>query len=208
MTDVGARNREMAWTKEDPFGVEFAEIRISADRLSASGVCIGSEPLPYRLDYELNTDAGFVTSQLVVDCHGEGWRRRLDLRRNVHGDWTIVTDADGVLDLAPPGGDVSDFTGALDCDLGLSPLTNMMPILRHGLLHGGGPVEFAMAWVAVPSLSVTRHAQRYSHVASTPGRHIVRYEGVKNGFTADIILDDDGVVIDYPAIARSFTASL
>ncbi len=207
MKDVVARNRAIAWAKDDPFGVEFTEIRLEADRLSASGVCIGSHPLPYRLDYELNTDAGFLTSQLRVDCHGEGWRRRLDLHRDVHGAWSIEADAEGVLNLAPPGGDASEFAGALDCDLGLSPLTNMMPILRHEILRGGGPVDFAMVWVDVPSLSVSRHAQRYSHVASAPGRHIVRYEGLKSGFTADITLDDDGVVIDYPKIARRLTTS-
>ncbi len=200
------RNREIAWTKEDPFGVEFAEIRIGADRLSASGVCIGSDPLAYRLDYALETGPRFVTSQLRVVCHGEGWRRRLDLRRNAGSDWSVTADAEGVLALAPAGGDAAAFSDALDCDLGLSPLTNMMPILRHGLLHGGEPVEFVMAWVAVPSLSVRRDVQRYSHVASAAGRHIVRYEAPGTGFTADITLDDDGVVIDYPAIAKRLTS--
>ena len=205
MTDVAARNREIAWAKENPFGVEFAEIRLGADRLSASGVCIGSDPLPYRLDYELDTGPRFVTSHLRVACHGQGWRRRLDLRRNVQGEWSVESGTQGVVALAPAGGDFSTFEDALDCDLGLSPLTNMMPILRHGLLHGGGPVEFAMAWVDVPSLSVQRNAQRYSHIAPAPGRHVVRYESLNSGFTADIILDDDGVVIDYPAIAKRIT---
>jgi hypothetical protein len=205
MTDVATRNREIAWTKEDPFGVEFAEIFLGADRLSASGVCIGSEPLEYRLDYELDTGPSFVTSQLRVACHGEGWRRRLDLRRNVQGEWSVVAEMQGGVALAPAGGDVVQCAGALDCDLGLSPLTNMMPVLRHGLLRGGAPVEFVMVWVAVPSLSVQRSAQRYSHIASAPGRHVVRYESLVGGFTADITFDDDGVVIDYPAIAKRLT---
>src|SRR5258708_31944446 len=31
---------------------------------------------------------------------------------------------------------------------------------RHGLLGGGGPVDFLMAWVSVPWLSVTPSRQR------------------------------------------------
>lgn len=205
MTDI-VRHREIAWFKDDPFGVEFAEIRLGTGQLSASGVCIGSDPLPYRLDYELEAGPAFVTSQLRVECHGEGWRRRLDLRRSAAGDWSVAADAEGLPALSPPGGDPAELAGALDCDLGLSPLTNMMPLLRHGLLYGGESAEFTMAWVAVPALSVRRDAQRYSHVASAPGRHIVRYEGLGNGFMADIVLDDDGVVIDYPAIAKRLTS--
>lgn len=51
--------RAIVWVKDDPFGVEFAEIEITARRLTASGVAIGSAPLPYRLDYELETGAEF-----------------------------------------------------------------------------------------------------------------------------------------------------
>jgi hypothetical protein len=36
-------------------GARFAELRIGADRLSAVGVAIGSEPEPDRLDYSLET---------------------------------------------------------------------------------------------------------------------------------------------------------
>lgn len=50
--------------KDEPFGVEFAEIEIAEKHLTASGVAIGTGPVPYRLDYELETTKGFVT----CDC--------------------------------------------------------------------------------------------------------------------------------------------
>ena len=40
----------VAWSKKAPFGAEYAEVSLSSDALSASGIAIGSEPLPYRLD--------------------------------------------------------------------------------------------------------------------------------------------------------------
>jgi uncharacterized protein len=91
---------------------------------------------------------------------------------------------------------------ATTVDLGLSPVTNMMPILRHGLLDGGGPLEFTMVWVAVPALAVQADAQRYRHVRSGADHCVIRYEAAGGSFAADITVDRDGVVIDYPAIAR------
>jgi hypothetical protein len=194
--------RVVAWVKDEPFGVEFAEISVADEYLTATGVAIGTAPRPYRLDYELETEQGFVTARLGVTSRGEGWRRALDLRRDRKTGWSIDADEHGVVDLPPAGGDTATLADALDCDLGLSPLTNMMPILRHGLIKSGGPIEFTMAWVAVPALAVQADRQRYRHVGSAADHHVVRYEAVDGSFAADIAVDADSVVIDYPGIAR------
>ncbi len=196
------RQRAVAFVKDDPLGVEFAEIDLAEASLTARGVAIGAGPLQYRLDYELETSAGFVTERLVVTSRGEGWRRELELRRDPHGAWAIDADEEGELDLPGPGGDATSLVGALDCDLGLSPVTNTMPILRHGLLDGGGPIELTMAWVAVPALAVQADGQRYRHVGSAADRHVIGFEAVDGSFVTDITVDADGIVIDYPGIAR------
>jgi hypothetical protein len=194
--------RAAAWVKEDPFGVEFAEIDIRDERMSASGVAIGSAPHPYRLDYRLETHPGFATARLHAISRGEGWRRELDLRRDADGIWSIAADEEGHVDLLRAGGDTARLVGALDCDLGLSPVTNMMPILRHGLVHGGGPIELTMAWVEVPALAVRPDGQRYRHVRSGADHHIVRFEAIDGSFAADLTVDADAVVVDYPEIAQ------
>jgi uncharacterized protein len=196
------RSRAVAWVKHDPLGLEFAEIEIGAAHLTARGVAIGSTPLPYRLDYELETAEEFVTSHLHATTRGQGWRRQLDLRRDERGAWSIAADEEGEVDLPRPGGDEASLAPALDCDLGLSPLTNTMPILRHALLEGGGPIEITVAWVAVPALSVQADGQRYRHVSSASDHSVVRYEAVDGSFSSDIVLGTDGVVIDYPGIGR------
>jgi len=197
--------RAAAWLKGNPFGVEFAEIEVGTDHLRAAGVSIVSAPVPYRLDYELETMTGFVTSRLHVVSRGQGWRRDLELHRHADGVWSIAAAHEGQLDLPPPGGDTAPLAGALDCDLGLSPVTNMLPILRHGLLDGGGPIELTMAWVAVPALAVQADGQRYRHLRSAGDRHVIRYEAADGSFAADITVDGDAVVIDYPGIARRLT---
>jgi len=200
---VNTRIRRVAWVKEDPFGVEQAEVRLNPQTMSAVGVAIGTEPTPYRLDYRLVTRRGFVTARLLVDARGDGWRRRLRLRRDAAGVWGEETTVEGAALPPPTGGLESLEASSFDCDLGLSPLTNTMPVLRQGLLDGGGPVDFTMAWVSVPDLAVRPSLQRYTAIRVDGDRHIVRYED-EDGFMADIVFDPDGLVLDYPSLARRF----
>jgi uncharacterized protein len=194
-------SRAIAWVKENG-GAEFADVTIQPHRLTASGIAIGSRPYGYRLDYKLETRSDFITSGLLVSARGGGWSRRLDLRRLRSGRWTARTSSRGHAEMPAPGGDMTAFDEALDCDLALSPLTNTMPVLRHGLLEGGGPVDFLMAWVSVPDLAVHASRQQYRFVRSRGGVAIVRYRSLDSDFVADLSFDADGLVIDYPGIGR------
>ncbi|MBA3552919.1 MAG: putative glycolipid-binding domain-containing protein [Actinobacteria bacterium] len=180
----------------------MAIVSRSGERLSARGSAIGSNPLEYRLEYRLWTGDRFVTERLSVAAEGGGWTRRLDLRRSRDGGWSCSASSEGAPDLPPAGGDVSPLQGADDCDLGRSPLTNVMPVLRFNMHRGGEPVEFRMAWVSVPDLAVSASRQRYSFVRGTDQGSIVRYESVDSGFTADLELDPDGFVVRYPGLAE------
>jgi uncharacterized protein len=195
--------RSIAWVKDDQQGAEFADVMITRGRLTAAGTAIGFSPVPYRLDYKLETRSRFVTSGLLVDARGEGWSRTLDLRRHLSGRWTARTRVRGTVDLPAPGGDMTAFKSALDCDLALSPLTNTMPVLRHDLLSGGGPIDFVMAWVSVPDLAVHVSPQRYTFIRREGDRSLVRYESGSRDFVAELVFDPDGFVIAYPGIGRS-----
>lgn len=74
--------------------------------------------------------------------------------------------------------------GAVDCDLGRSPLTNVMPVRRHRLHEAPGAVDFLMAWVSVPDLGVHRSRQRYEHLrpVAVDSPAVVRYVGAHRGF--------------------------
>ncbi|SDH81345.1 hypothetical protein SAMN05421505_12369 [Sinosporangium album] len=185
--------RSLVWMKEA--GAEYADVEL-IEGLSATGVAIGAEPMPYRLEYSLRTFPDLTTEALTAWSSGEGWWRSLELRRSADGRWSCEAQADGELEEPLPGGEPRRFADALDCDLGLSPLTNTMPVLRHHLLKVPGRVDFVMAWVSMPYLSVVRDEQRYTHVR--PGH--VRYES--EGFEAELSFSSDGFVADYPGLAR------
>ncbi|GLZ04245.1 hypothetical protein Acsp03_17110 [Actinomadura sp. NBRC 104412] len=189
----------IVWVK--PGGAEIAYVELTEGRLTAQGAAIGGDPLPYRLEYELTTADDYVTSRLLVEAYGTDpgtgpWRRRLELTNGPAGEWHIRARAEGGVALRPPGGDAAALRGALDCDLGLSPLTNSMPALRLG---GDGPAEFLMAWVSVPDLAVSPSRQTYRVVRREGEVTVVRF--AVPGFSEDIVFRD-GLVLDYPSIGR------
>jgi hypothetical protein len=196
--------RSIAWSKAQPFGAEFADVQVDGNTLSARGVAIGSALRPYRLDYELETASGFVTTSLRVTSRGDGWMRSLDLRRAGSGVWEETRSETGANPLLQErrATDLAALAGALDVDLGLSPLLNTPPVLRHDLLRRDGSVDFVMAWVSVPDLTVHRSPQRYTFLRAIHGeRTLVQFESLaEDRFKAEITYDADGFVLDYPGI--------
>jgi uncharacterized protein len=163
--------RLLIWAGEQGWAggwrAETAQAELDERALRASGTQLGTDPLPYRLDYRLDASGeGYVTRSVRIAASGEGWARRLQLQRNPGGDWTREVGSEGELDLPAPG-DASDLGEALDCDLGFSPLTNTMPVLRHDLHRRAGRVDFVMAWISVPDLRVHASHQRYEHLEPT-----------------------------------------
>jgi uncharacterized protein len=200
---AATRVRTVAWVKDDPPGTEWCRVELGADSLRARGVAIGFLPVGYRLDYELETTAGWVTTRFVATTEGEGWSRRLDLRRTPDGTWDADHAADGELTGAEPGGDMQSLTGADDVDLQYSPLTNLMPARRLGLDQVGASRELTMAWISVPDLAIHADGQRYTIVPPTAdGAPQARFDAVDESFAAVITYDADGLAVDYPGIAR------
>ncbi len=198
-------SRVVAWRGLDSWRSEVATFDLGPDGILAEGTQVAVDPVPYRLDYRLEAPEDFVTRRLTVRAVGSGWWRRLDLRHDGEGNWTAEAEAGGEgTDLPEPGGDMAAIVGARDCDLGLSPLTNLMPILRSGLNRRAGAEDFLMAWVSVPDLAVQASRQRYEHVRADPEGAVVRYvdRGLFPGFTADLRLDDSGVVLLYPELGE------
>jgi uncharacterized protein len=192
------------WTAVDSWRAEVATVDLTVRGVFATGTQLGADPAPYRLDYRLDASEGFITRSLQVDVSGEGWSRRLGLFHDGEGGWRCEGEQEGDAPLPPPGGDVEAVGGALDCDLGLSPLTNLMPVRRHALHQRPGRVDLLMAWVSVPDLGVHPSRQRYEHVRREADGAIVRFQdlGLHRGFVSELVLDGDGLVRAYPQLAR------
>ena len=174
--------RLLVWRGVEEWLAEACQVSLDGERMHATGTQLGAEPHPYRVDYELTTGAQWVTERFSVTVSGAAGERSLDLRRAADGTWTAN------------GEPQPHVQGALDCDLAFSPLTNFMPARRLGAV----PADHVMAWVSVPDLGVLRSEQRYEPIDD---RH-VRFVGLEDGFTAELELDDDGLVVRYPRLAE------
>ena len=203
------RNRLLAWVGPDPERIDAAHVVLGPDRLSAHG---SSTTADYALTYRLLTGPGWVTQRLDVRVDGDGWWRTLGLRRGGEGRWTsrrVESGNDGEPTVSAV--EHPELTGALDCDLGLCPLTNTMPVLRGGLIEAarrGEPsrAELTVAWVAVPDLEVQTATQQYeSGPAVAGGGAQIRFQA--GSFVEDIEVDADGLVVSYPSIGRRIAGS-
>jgi hypothetical protein len=196
--------RLVIWRGLDCWRAEAARVELTASGVQATGTQLGSDPVAYRLDYTLDAAQNFVTQSLSVEVEGEGWSRGVRLAHDGGGGWHCESEHSGDVDLPAPGGDAEALAGANDCDLGFSPLTNLMPIRRHSLHARPGAADLLMAWVSVPDLGVFPYPQRYEHISAGTAGAVVRFTslGIHEGFTSDLELDSDGLVLVYPHLAR------
>jgi hypothetical protein len=198
--------RLVLWRGLDAWRAEVAAVELALDGLRATGTQLGVEPHSYRLDYALDAAESFVTRTLELEATGEGWKRRLRLTHDGGGRWRCEASEEGAAPLPKAGGDVEAVAGALDCDLGFSPLTNTLPVRRRGLHERPDSADFLMAWVSVPDLSLHASRQRYEHVRRHGQTSVVRYVGEHRTFTSELELDSEGLVLVYPQLARRVAA--
>jgi len=190
----------LVWTGVEEWLTESAAVELDGAGLSAIGTQLGAEPAPFRVDYRLEAP-GFVTRELELTATAEGWRRHLLLRHDGSGVWEAEVDDRGDVAGGPWDGSLPDLSDALDIDIQNSPLTNTMPILRHGFQREGSG-DFLMAFVMTPSLRVEASPQRYEHVRTTEDGSVIRYISRDGDFTAELEIDRDGLLTFYPRLAR------
>jgi hypothetical protein len=89
-----------------------------------------------------------------------------------------------------------ELAGCTAVDLAVTPFTNTLPIRRHRIEVGDG-ADVLVARVDPETLGVTAERQRYTRLAP----HRWRYED-ESGFSAELEVDDLGLVRDYPGLFR------
>jgi uncharacterized protein len=180
----------MLWELDEMSGFDTAWVRLQDDGLRAEGQQSGLVPAPYWVRYRLTTGERFVTARMEVKSRWQGGGASVALARGEDGRWTV----DG-----EPRADLDD---ALDVDLGACPLTNTMPIRRHGLHVAQGEHDFVMAFIEVPRLSVVPSRQHYTHLRLLEGGGGAVVEYRSGSFRSELTVDADGFVVNYPQLGR------
>lgn len=198
--------RTLRWQGlEDTARHDTAAVSFRDRELAAGGTSVTDE---YTASWTLSTSPGWVTTRFSIRVQAPDWSRSLELTRSPEGKWTADTQVSGNPGLPAPGiEDTRALDNAQDVDLALCPLTNTMPILRLDLLNASAPADdtkLTVAWVEMPSLRVLPSKQVYSQVSAYDedrGYGVILYSSTSRGFTAELAVDADGAVLDYPGMA-------
>jgi hypothetical protein len=84
-------------------------------------------------------------------------------------------------------------------DISITPFTNTLPIRRLSLAVGSSTI-LKVVYIKLPELHVFPFEQRYTCLDVSANGGTYRYESLSSGFTADLPVDHDGIVLDYPQI--------
>ncbi|WP_144137554.1 putative glycolipid-binding domain-containing protein [Paraburkholderia sp. BCC1884] len=175
--------RELRWESQEGDGIEQLAFDNDNGGFEVESVVVGQRyGKTYGLHYTVRCDAQWRTRHAWLKIVGGG---ELELYGDGLGHWR---DGSGLA--------LSDVEGCIDIDIAATPFTNTLPIRRLQLTEGERR-PISVAYISTPDLQVTRAEQAYSCIVLN---REYRYEGLFRNFTANLTVDEDGLVIDYPTL--------
>jgi hypothetical protein len=142
---------------------------------------------PFRLAYRLSWDESWRLRDAALVVATECSTGSLSLQTDGKGHWR---HGDGRA--------IEELDGCLDIDIWPTPFTNSFPIRREPMPVGERR-QFRMAWVCAPDLTVHPQLQAYTRLAE----RLYLFESLDgSGFRAELPVDEDGIVLDYPDLFR------
>jgi len=179
---------DIGWTALQWPGMEHVVVSSDEEGHRAEGQLIMAEDDLVTVRYSLACGPRWRFRTVTVSVTGAAGRRVLKLARDENGGW--LADGQARPDLGPCD----------DIDINCTPLTNTLPIRRIDW-SAGKACDIDVAYVSVPELDVRKARQRYTEL----GGSAFRYES--GSFQADLSVDADGFVLDYPGIWRRLRPS-
>lgn len=157
--------------------------------ISADSVVLGMDEVrgPFRLAYLLSWDTEWQLRSAELSLSIERSSHSIALRTDGNGRWE-----DG------KGQRIAELDECRDIDIWPTPFTNSFPIRRQRLAIGERQ-EFRMAWVDGLDLTVRPQPQRYTRLSDS----VYLFESLDgSGFKAELPVDEDNIVLDYPGLFR------
>ena len=164
---------------------------LAEDAADSVVLAVDEEHGPFRLAYRLHWNEKWQLRSADFSLSRDGLSRSLSLRTDGNGNWH---DGDGKR--------LAELDGCADIDIWPTPFTNSFPIRRQPLAIGERRT-FRMAWVFGPDLTVRPQPQAYTRL----GDRLYLFENLDgSGFKAELPVDEDGIVLDYPGLFRRMEA--
>lgn len=183
-------DRTVMWMQWNNLGMEQLHIENSKIGISADGVVVGiRDGKPFRIRYQIDTNLQWQVQHLKIELLDQN-SKKLQLKINGAGHWQ---EGDGT--------PIPELDGCIDVDLSATPFTNTLAIRRLAL-QPGNPQDLSVVYVTVPEMKFRAVPQRYTCLETNSQGGIYKYEGLLRKFSADLLTDRDGLVIEYPNAFR------
>ncbi|MFW6075498.1 MAG: putative glycolipid-binding domain-containing protein [Chloroflexota bacterium] len=149
------------------------------------------EGVPSRTSYRLRLAENYAIrrvelNQFAVEGDPGTASQRIALETDGEGNWTGQDTYE-----------IQDFAGARDIDISITPYTNTLPIRRIGFEPQQSEVV-KVVWLRVPQMEVVLVRHRYTCLEWSENGGKFTFESLDTGYTTEILVDGNGVVIDYP----------
>ena len=184
------RSRTICWVptwNKNRVGVGLEHLLLSAREADSVVLAFDEDQGQFLLAYRLVWDESWRLrdAELVVEMAQHD--RSLHLQTDGQGRWR---HGDGRA--------IAELDGCTDIDIWPTPFTNSFP-LRRSPMAIGERRRFLMAWVSAPDLTVHPQPQAYTRMSKR--RYL--FENLDgSGFKAELPVDDDDIVLDYPDLFR------
>ena len=175
--------KTIIWKSTYYESLEYMQWKKEAELNSFQSTVIGlKDDNHWLLQYKVKTDLqwNLRSFQLHAVVNSIDWVVEGQL---THGKWSIN------------GQERSEFENLKFIDISLTPFTNSLPIQQLNLQLGEEePIE--VMYIDVVHKELSRVQQSFVKL----DKETVRYANVPKDFQADITIDEEGLVVDYPGL--------
>jgi hypothetical protein len=174
----------LLWTGREYYSLEHCHISEIIEGVNIHSTIVGQyQEDIYTIEYEIKTGADWVTRSCHIKSTLNDIIQVHHLESDGHGNWKYS------------GEKAVQFAGCIDVDIPLTPFTNTLPIRRLKLPKGESK-EISVIYCDLLAQEINPVRQRYTCLSATE----YHYENVPNDFEATIVVDETGLVIDYPEL--------
>jgi hypothetical protein len=179
------------WQPWDSSGLEQLHLSQNQDGIAAYSIIIGAQDnIPFSLQYTLHCTPQWHVHEANLRVESASNHHQLTLQSDTQGHWFTSS-----------GEPLPSLNDCLDIDISATPFTNTLPIRRLEL-QPEESAEILVVYISLPDLQFQAALQRYTCLENRPNGSLYRYESLDSGYTNEIEVDRDGIVIDYPDLFR------
>jgi uncharacterized protein len=173
--------QSVLWRRNDIASLEyFVLARHNDGFVLEGGINAAIDFVPLTCRYEVECNAHWHTRRVWISAERGKDCRALELTSDGQGHWWRGDE------------ELKQVEGSVDVDISLTPSTNTLPIRRLGLRVQQSENVDAL-WIRLPDLTIEPLAQEYART----GERSYRYSSRGGAFTADLEVDEHGLVVNY-----------